>query len=196
MASRRDLFLLLVLINIVGVLVGIYYYWGQLVSTPLLLLIFVPACPLYVFLTLFIITKTIRNDSFAFLVSVGMVKYSLWTIFIFLLFSGAYFAPAMLPITIIFIAGHLGMLLEGLAVVPRKKVALAAVLLTLCWFLLTDISDYFWGTKPIDVPPGHETFIMLVTFAASFIITFLLYLCFDKAQKVPLVGFLRDVIGS
>ena len=191
--SRKCLFPLLVLINIAAILVGIYYYYGQLVSVPLQLLIFVPDCPLYVLLALLIIAKIVKNDAFAFLVSVGMVKYSLWTIFIFLIFSGIYFAPAALPITLLFIAGHLGMLLEGLAVAPKKKVAVAAVLLALGWFLLNDISDYFWGTKP-PIPAGNDMLIAAATFAASILFTLLLYFFAEKVRKVPLVEFLRKIM--
>ena len=65
MFSRKLLFLLLMLINIAAVLVGVYYYSDQLASTALPLLIFVPDCPLYVFLALLIIAKIVRNDAFS-----------------------------------------------------------------------------------------------------------------------------------
>ena len=195
MVSRKSLFLLLVFINVAAIFAGIYYYSDQLLYTFIPLLIFVPDCPLYVLLALPIIAKIIKNDAFSFLVSVGMVKYSLWTISIFLIFSGAYFAPLMLPITLLFIAGHLGMLLEGLAIAPKKKVATAAVLLTLGWFILNDVSDYFWGTKP-PIPEGNAALIAAATFAASLVFTFLLYFYAEKVQDVPFVKFLRGIIGS
>ena len=195
MLSRKNLFLLLVLINIAAILVGIYYYYDQLAATQFLLLIFVPDCPLYTLLALFIILKLIKNDTFSFIASIGMVKYSLWTIFVFLLYSNIYFAPAMLLITIPFIAGHLGMFLEGLAVIPKKKVAFTAVFLAIAWFLLNDISDYFWGTKP-PVPDGNLALLAAATFAASILFPLAIYSWGGKSEKVPFVKFLRGIIGT
>lgn len=193
MASRPRFHLLLALLAAITVLVGIIYYYDQLAATPLLLLIFVPDCPLYMLLGLLVMTKVVKSDAFSFLVSVGMVMYSLWTLFVFALFPAAYFSPQRLIITLIFIAGHLGMFLGGLAILPKKKVAIPVVLITMGWFLLNDVSDYFWGTRPY-LPPGHDTLVMALTFAASIIIPLLLCFYWDKAEKVPLVKWMRGII--
>ena len=98
------------LLNVAAVIVGFYFYSDQLAATPPQLLIFVPDCPLFVFLSLLIILGIVRNDIFSFLVSAGMVKYGLWTVFVLLFHWGAYSVPAALPVTVVFIIGHLGIL--------------------------------------------------------------------------------------
>ncbi|MCX6772911.1 MAG: DUF1405 domain-containing protein, partial [Candidatus Micrarchaeota archaeon] len=106
-SRRLFLFNFLFLLCIAGVLAGAYYYWDQMAATPLLLLIFVPDCPLYVLLTLPILSKKIRSDAYSFLVSIGMFKYGLWTVFV-LLFYSEYWSPSQIWITIPFIIGHIG----------------------------------------------------------------------------------------
>ena len=63
------LFWAAILLNVLGVVVGAYFYAGQLAAAPLPLALFVPDCPLYVFLALLIILGIIRNDIFSFIVS-------------------------------------------------------------------------------------------------------------------------------
>jgi uncharacterized membrane protein YpjA len=193
--SRENLFRILFFLNIAAVFTGLWYYQDQLSATPLQLLIFVPDCPLYVLLAIPILAKKIKNDAYSFFVSIGMVKYGLWTVFVLLFHWDAYSLPAYLPVTLVFIAGHLGMALEGAALLPAKKVAQGAVLLSLAWFLLNDISDYFWGTVPL-IPTGGMDTVRNLTFAASFALTLGLYLYYEKVRSFLPVKFFRWVIQN
>ena len=146
MGKRAFLFKLLFLLCIAGVLAGFFYYSDQLLAVPLLLAIFVPDCPLYVLLTLPILAKQIKSDAYSFLVSLGMFKYGLWTVFV-LLFYSEYWSPSQIWITVPFIIGHIGLALLGAALLPKKRVAFAVFALVLAWFLLNDYADYYLGTR-------------------------------------------------
>ena len=194
----RPLFFILLILNILAVIVGGYYYWDQLASTPVLLLIFVPDCPLFVLLAIPIIAGAVKNDSYSFFVSAGMVKYGLWTVYVLLFYNSLYFAPAALLVGIIFLLGHIGMVLEGLALVPKIKPALLAIIATVGFLLLNDISDYFFGTVPPVPFSGNWDFILLrnLTFSASFLVVGALILYGAKIRTFLPVKFLIGIMES
>src|SRR3989338_5584521 len=163
--APKKLFLLLCFLTCAAVLIGFGYYWNQLLATPLLLIIFVPDCPLYVLLTLPILARKVSNDAYSFLVSLGMFKYGLWTVFV-LLFYAEYWQLSQLWITVPFIIGHIGMALLGAALLPKKRVAFAVFALVLAWFLLNDYSDYFLGPRP-PIPAHDLSLVRDLTIAAS-----------------------------
>ena len=186
---RARLFQAVLFLNIAAVLVGFWYYQDQLAATPLHLLVFVPDCPLYVLLAIPILLG-FRNTAYSFLVSIGMFKYGLWTVFVLLFHWGAYSVPAALPVTVVFIIGHLGMALEGLALLPAKKAGAAVLILCIAWFLLNDVSDYFWGTVP-PIPAGGMGLVAALTFAASFIIPLSFFFHSGKIRAFAPVKFGR-----
>ncbi|MFA6328877.1 MAG: DUF1405 domain-containing protein [Candidatus Micrarchaeia archaeon] len=188
----RSLFIPVVLLNVAAVFAGIYFYIDQLAATPLHLLAFVPDCPLYVFLSLLIILGIARNKTFQFIVSVGMVKYGLWTVFAIFFHSGYYFAPGMLAISAILVAGHLGMALEGLALLPEKPARLALAL-ALAWFLLNDVSDYSWGTVP-SLPPGGLELVRNITFASSIALPLAFFAFAARLRKFPPARWLQKIL--
>ena len=192
---RQNLFKLLLLLNIAAVLVGFWYYSDQLLATPLPLFPFVPDCPLYVLLAIPVLLKMVKSDWFSFLTSVGMAKYGLWTVFVLLFHSQAYFSPEMASVSIIFIFGHAGMVLEGLALLPKKRVGTAVLLLAIGWFLLNDISDYFWGTVPAIPTTGMEL-VRNLTIAASLVLPLALFLYAEKLRPLAPVKFFRWLIGN
>jgi len=110
-------------LNLLGIYFGYSVYEYQFALHPAYLAIFVPDCPLYVLLSLIIILGLVKNDIFSFIVSIGMVKYGLWTVFILLFHSGFYFAPRPVQHVGDFCNGAHGMALEGLAICPKKKIA-------------------------------------------------------------------------
>jgi len=183
---QSALFWTAILLNVFGILVGAYVYADQLAAAPLPLILFVPDCPLYVFLTLLIIFRVIRNDIFSFIVSIGMVKYGLWTVFALFFHYGYYFSPDMLSISVIFVIGHIGMVLEGLAILPKKRLGAMALMLAVGWFLLSDFSDYFLGTVPTLPPGGLET-VRNLTFASSILLPLFLFSLKEKIRDLPVV---------
>ena len=192
---REPLFKLVLFLNILAVIVGIYYYWDQITATPLYLLIFVPDCPLYVLLAIPLLLKWVKNDAYSFLVSVGMIKYGLWTVFVLLFHWDVYSLPDYLLVTIIFIIGHLGMALEGAAILPKKKVAAFAVLLAIGWFLLNDYSDYVVGTVP-PIPTDGMAIVAALTVLASILLPVALFLYSDRLRDYPPVKFGRWLLQN
>jgi|SRR3989338_1913614 len=192
--APKKLFLLLCFLTCAAVLIGFGYYSDQILATPLLLIIFVPDCPLYVLLTLPILAKRIKNDTYSFLVSLGMFKYGLWTVFV-LLFYSEYWQPSALWITIPFIIGHIGMALLGAALLPKKKVAASIALVVLLWFLLNDYADYFLGTRP-PIPGRDISLVRDLTIAASVLFTLSFFIFPERIRSFPPVRFFRQVIGG
>ena len=187
------LFWTAIFLNAMGILAGAYVYADQIAMHPLYLALFVPDCPLYVFLSLLIIFGIIRNEFFSFIVSIGMVKYGLWTVFVLFFHSSYYFAPGMLAISVIFVVGHMGMALEGLALLPQKKITLVMLVLAAGWFLLNDYSDYFLGTVP-SLPPGGLAFVGGITIASSILLPLAFFTLAGRIRENALVAWLRGVL--
>ena len=190
---QSSLFRIAIILNVLAVIMGMYFYAGQLALTPLPLLIFVPDCPLYVFLTILVILGIVRNELFSFIVSIGMVKYGLWTVFVLLFYSGHYFAPGMLAVSVVFVLGHLGMALEGFALLPARRVGASALALAIAWFLMNDFSDYFLGTVPLIPPEGMET-VRWLTIASSIILPVAIFALAGGIRENALVSWLRGVL--
>ena len=190
--SAIILFWAAILLNCLGVFIGASVYADQLAAHPAYLLIFVPDCPLYVFLALLIILGIVKNDIFSFIVSVGMVKYGLWTVFILLFHSGYYFSPDMFNLSVIFVIGHIGMALEGLAIMPKKKITLLMLALALGWFLLNDYADYWLGAVPL-IPQGGMAIVRDLTIASSIAIPLALFALADRIRRNAIVAWLQGV---
>ncbi|MCX8194975.1 MAG: DUF1405 domain-containing protein [Candidatus Micrarchaeota archaeon] len=195
MLFRKALFAILLLFCAFALLKGYLFYEKQLASTPLHLLVFVPDCPLYVLLTLPIILKKISSPAYSFIVSVGMAKYGIWTLFIFLFHWDAYSSAEILPITLLFSAGHICMVLLGLSILPKEKVSPLVMFLALGWFLLNDFSDYFWGTVP-EIPPRGISAVRDFTFFLSFLLAPSLFFFSGKIRELPGVRLFRMVIQN
>ena len=189
----RTLFWAAIMLNLLGILIGATVYADRFAGVPLPLVVFVPDCPLYVFLALLIIFGIVKNDIFSFIVSIGMVKYGLWTVFVLLFHSSYYFAPDMFNMSVIFVIGHIGMALEGLALLPKKQIALPALALAIGWFLLNDFSDYFLGTVPL-IPPGGMETVRNITIASSIILPLLLFAFASRVRACAPVAWLRGVL--
>jgi len=190
---KRALFYIAICLNLLAIYFGYAVYADQFSLHPPYLAIFVPDCPLYVFLSLLVIFGIVRNDIFSFIVSIGMVKYGLWTIFVLFFHSSFYFSPDMLAISVIFVIGHIGMALEGLALLPKKQLALPALALAIAWFLINDFSDYFLGTVPL-IPPGGMEMVGGITIASSIALPLLLFKFASQIRKCAVVAWLRGIL--
>ncbi len=194
-SKRRPLFNLLLLLLVAAAAVGFWYYWDQLLATTPALLVFVPDCPMYALLTIPILLGMVRSTAYSFIVALGMFKYGIWTVAVLLFHWNAYSVFNSLPITLIFIIGHTGMALLGAALLPKKKLAFPFILVVLAWFLLNDISDYFWGTVP-PIPKAGLGLVAILTFLASIIFTAGFFFYAEKAKTFPPVAFFREIIGN
>lgn len=177
-----DLFLkILVFVNIMGTIFGIYYYLNQFLSTPFYLWLFVPDCPLYTFLfsvSLVMLLRTKKlNEDFHFLVNAGLIKYGIWTMLVITLYSREFFAVGAFMYASLFIL-HAGMAGEAL-LFPRLKISRRVLLGATAWFLLNDLADWTIGTLPW-LPAGYFDSVIIVYSLAS---SLLLPLFFYRIRK-------------
>lgn len=188
MTRREAVLLFLIFVNLLGTLFGAYYYSGQLANTSPLLWLFVPDCPLYVFafaIALFQVGKRIENDAFSFIVSVGLAKYGLWTLFSLAFFNSYFFSPqaALLSGTLFIL--HIGMAAQGF-VLRVKKCGFGLLAFGFAWFLLNDFVDYFVGTAPY-LPRGADLGIVaLFSIASTLVLVPALWLMKRKPLLIPL----------
>ena len=190
MGSGRSI---LVFLAMVSLFFGYLTYAPQLAETPFYLQVFVPDCPLYVLLMVLVVFFAIQNREIRFLVAMGMVKYAVWTLMIFMAYFDYYFAPAFLWQTAILFLGHILMIWGGLIILPSKPTRLAFGI-TMGWFLLNDLMDYGFGLRPV-FPDDHLGFVEIFSFASTIVFSFALYYWCDAIRRLPIVGWGRKKLG-
>jgi uncharacterized membrane protein YpjA len=165
--ENTPLLIAIIIINIAGSLVGLFYYWDQLVSASPFAWIFIPDCPLYTLLVavvLAVYASTKRSsDLINFITAVGLAKYGTWTVIVVLGFSTFYFSVDSTLYTVLILM-HVAMAAEfilPLLLIRQLKYRFTAI--ALVWFLANDFSDYFLGTHP-PVPTSQISLIAAFTF--------------------------------
>ncbi len=179
----KKILLFLVLVNIVGFIYGIYFYYYQLIETPFYLWVFVLDSPIPVLLfaligIYFLLNKKIPQI-LVLLSFFGLVKYGIWTVLVLLLFwkefmlASPFIYSLNLPL-------HIGMIVEALSLKrflqPTKKQVLAAFL----FFFINDILDYFFGTLPYI--PRVPDYLFIESIAVTFTISLYLYYKSNKSN--------------
>lgn len=144
---------------------GYLTYQSMLAEFPIQLWVFIPDCPLYVGLLLLVVLFGIKNEFFRFLVAVGLAKYGLWTLMIFLLYPEVYFSLPLIFNTSVLFIGHILMAIGGFIILPKKP-RLRIVIPVLLWFLFNDFMDYWVGTMP-NFPSTHLEFVVVASIALS-----------------------------
>ena len=165
--ENTPLMIAIIIINIAGSVVGLFYYWDQLVSASPFAWVFIPDCPLYTMLVavvLAVYVSTKRNsDLINFITAVGLAKYGTWTVVVVLGFSAFYFSVDSSLYTVLVLM-HIAMAAEfilPLLLIRQLKYRVTAV--ALVWFLANDFADYFLGTHP-PVPTSEISQIATFTF--------------------------------
>ncbi len=167
---------LVLLINIVGIAYGFYYYRLDLQEFPAYLWIILADSPIAVlffslFLTLFLLGK--RNGLIEALAFFGGVKVGFWTVFIILLYNSYFLQPLYFSWYFSLLVLHLGMVLETIVMVPIMKISRTHVMLASAFYLLNDIADYFFNLVPRrDIILGSSQFPLVA--AESFLVTIIL----------------------
>jgi len=177
--GNRKILLALIIANLAGFVAGVYYYWNQLVVSHPLLWIVIIDSPLSVLLfasvcTLFYFRKKIP-EALKLLASAYVIKYGLWTMLTLWLYWSNYrlFEDQVIGIADFLL--HLGMVIEGIALIPKIRPRIRDALLILCILLANDVSDYFFGTVT-RIPPDYLGFLMTESFAASVALAVLMLL--------------------
>ena len=141
--STKFVPILLIIVGLSGFLFGIYFYWQQLMRTPFYLWIFAIDCPLYVILFCAIIAMRMKGKSnllFNFFVSIGLIKYGLWTI-ASVAASGWEWFWFLVPL-------HSVMVIAGASLVLYSKTGMHGFIGAFAWFLTNDFIDVFLKTIP------------------------------------------------
>ncbi len=145
--GHKPILALVIMVNVIGSLFGLYYYWDQLMMTPWYYWLLVPDCPLYTFLMVFallFIAAGKRYDTFNVVTAVGLAMYGAWTMLVLLYFREVYFAPWNAPMSAALWISHGGMALESVLLLPYiKKARAVSWLIAGAWFLAQTFFDYF-----------------------------------------------------
>lgn len=136
-------FILFVAANLLGVLVGMMVYYPQIAAANPLLWVFIPDCPLYVFLAVLCYLGIVKDELLKTITAIGLAKYGLWTVFALLYYNGYFFSDIS---GWILVPEHIAMALQGAffaKAFDKRHIAIAAG-----WFLLNDYADYALGVHP------------------------------------------------
>ncbi len=171
---------------------GATTYHSMFPNFDLWMWIFIPDCPLYIVLLFLIVLFDIKNDFFRYLTGVGLMKYGLWTLMIFVVYSDLFFsAPFFVQTSILFI-GHILMAASAFIIVP-KKIGLGTIIPVFLWFLLNDFMDYWVGTKPI-FPDAYLGLVIPASIGLSILSVCVLYKLRDL-RDLEIVEWLRLQLG-
>ena len=160
----------LYLISFFFIIIGFIVYANQIVNTNPLLWFFVPDCPLFILLaTISIFLKEIKKDNeyLNTLSIAGLVKYSLWTFYIYISYIGIQF----IDLLVIFM--HIWMFYLAYLLFS-KNIKLKHLLFSLFVLLLNDISDYKLNTFPSSITSFNIQLISIHTFVLTFFVIVLI----------------------
>lgn len=140
-----------VVANLLGAVIGgVVWYGPMIAASPIWALPFIPDCPLAALLgtvALFGLRAGRPWRAFYALTAFFCVKYGLWTIFFWLRQWTA--SGVALPVEIMLFVTHIGLLCEGLLLVPHiGRLSLPARMWVIAWFALSVFVDYGLGFHP------------------------------------------------
>jgi len=166
----RNWLALFSLAGLAGFAYGIYFYLPQLSQTSPLQWIFVIDCPLYSLLMAVVFGLAffgVKNNSLAFVASVGAFKYGVWTMFALLFYSNWFFSPANALVSAVLFAAHALLALGGLALLGRPRVSNAFFAVVFALFIVGDLLDYGFGLHTL-LPSSELVWPAAVAFALTF----------------------------
>jgi uncharacterized membrane protein YpjA len=171
-------------LNAAGVATGVWFYWSQLSATPLYLWPVIPDCPLYIFLASLSILGIVRSKAYDLVVSLGMIKYAIWTLFVIFYSLPLYLAFPYILSTLILVPGHIGMALEGVLMYPKKFAKWAII----AFLLLSAIDFYFDYVVGVHPPILPSTLEITMLFTAGLSILLALFAASGIMEKIAYCG--------
>ncbi len=176
--KSKFLVILLIILNIIGFGLGIYYYMPQLDETPEILWLIVVDCPLHVLLLAIILSSELSGsplpDVLKFINTVGLIKYGFWTVIVILL--NLEFLFSLNPVTYsILLPMHVGMILESILLFKLFRPNLPSTLFVMLFFLFGDFYDYVLGTLP-HIPDTHVSLLFFESVIVSILLPALIYI--------------------
>lgn len=186
---------LVLLINIIGLLFGIYYYIPKLSQTNPILWPLVPDSPLSILFFILVFLGIWRGGFAAFFASAWLIKYGIWTVFVMLFYSGYYLVPELLASSwALFIIPHIGMALEAVLIM-KPKFELKFAIIALAILLANDFADYAVGTRPL-IPDESIGVVAGVAVLLSIAACAFLYLFSKEALENKYVASVRNAVAD
>lgn len=180
---------LLVAANLIGVAVGMVFYYPQIAAATPLFWVFIPDCPLYVLLAAFFYLGLVKNELLKTITAIGLMKYGLWTLFALFHYSGYFLANWMGWFLVV---EHIGMVLQS--ALFAKAFGKKPVLVALGWFLLNDFVDYIFGMHPF-LPSKELGGVIIFTVASSLILPVFAYFYGERIGKNGIVKNTKVLLG-
>lgn len=161
----------LIVINLLAVVYGFYWYKDQLATSPVLAWIIIADSPLsclYLAVAQIAFLRGKRAPLFEGLGYLGMMVYGLWTTFVLALYG--VLGGSLLLIDWLLILGHVGMFLEGLFFLIGRGTKYWAVGVATGWFLFDHWLDYTRGFYPAFPNPERLVFVRNVTVVGTLLL--------------------------
>ncbi len=176
----------LMIINMIGFFIGIYYYMDEFAVHPSFIWVIVADCPLAVLLFSWVCYLYLRGkripNLLLFFTSVYMIKYGLWTLSAIYLYWNHYLSGMDQIIAILNFILHTGLILEGVALSGKVKMNRDNTLMVIGMVLLNDFFDYFLGTLQ-NMPSTHVGTLMIESFAVSIALPLIIYLSARRRKR-------------
>ncbi len=138
----------LAIINAIGFIYGIYFYYYQLVQWPPQLWVFILDSPIPVLLfgifCATLLAKRKLPQWLLVLTAVGLIKYGLWTVIVLLAYWNAFYVASPF-IYALNLPLHIGMLIEGLLLMKWIKKDAVYFIPAAVFFFFNDFLDYAAG---------------------------------------------------
>lgn len=147
--TRKEILVLLLIINVLGTIYGYYWYGYQLEETPAIFLIFVPDSPTASLFFCFVLVAFLLKKNWPLieaLAIITLVKYGIWAVvmnLLTLMITGElHWTGYMLMFS------HLAMAIEGILYAPYYRFKWIHIVIAGIWTLHNDIIDYLFLMYP------------------------------------------------
>jgi uncharacterized membrane protein YpjA len=185
----------LIIANLIGAAIGyIFWYGDQLLSTPWYLWIITPDCPLAATLfvvSLLLIRKGVKAAWFYFITAVWLLKYGLWTIFVYVHIlittvdtTGLFMFMTFVMVMVIL--SHIAMMIEGYWLASfacQLKRAWLMIPASALLFFVNDYFDYYSTTLTTLPRDANVGLYAAVAMFGTIVFPFIVYWSRNKATK-------------
>jgi uncharacterized membrane protein YpjA len=147
--TRKEILILLLIVNILGTIYGYYWYGYQLEETPPIFLIFVPDSPTASLFFCFVLVAFLLKRNwplFEALALLTLFKYGIWAVVMNILTlqvqGSLHWTGYML------MGSHLAMAIQGLLYSPYYRIKWKHIVIAAIWTLHNDVIDYVFFMYP------------------------------------------------
>ncbi len=158
---NKNLLLALIAVNLAGTVLGVYFYWNQLLSTPVWQWLFVLDSPLPVLLAAVSYALLLKGKSNAWLDAIAAasgLKWGLWSMGVILAFPDHFLSTGVVAWFAVLFVLHAGEALQGAALSLKQRLSAKHLALAMAWLLLGDFMDYSsFATYSRALPDGAVT---------------------------------------